>query len=114
MSVIRPKNTKERGVMEFLAYKEGTSFVGVCLTLDIVEEGSDPVELMRSLKEAAELHVETVVKHNLSDDLLNRHAPAKYWKRYFAAAAHIKNGGRAIENFPVVSPYSSGLAALVA
>ena len=114
MSIQRPRNTKERGVIELLTYKEGKAYVGVCLTFDIVEEGADPVELARSLKEAAELHVATVIKNNLSDDLLNRYAPDEYWKKYFEATSGIKNRTQPINSFPVVSPYSSGITAQVA
>lgn len=114
MSIRRPRNTKKRGVVEFLTYKEGKAFVGVCLTFDIVEEGTDPVELTRSLRDAAELHVETVIKNNLSDDLLNRYAPDEYWKKYFEATSAIKNRIQPINSFPVVSPYSSGVMAQVA
>lgn len=71
----RVSNTKERGTVEFLVYREGDALVGVCLTFDIVEEGTDPVALMKSIKEAALLHIETVVKNNLGEDLLNRYAP---------------------------------------
>ena len=114
MRIERPKNTKESGIIEFLTYKEGDAFVGVCLTFDIVEEGTDPVELAKSLKEAAELHLETVIKNNLPDDLLNRYAPEEYWKKYFEATANIKNDSEPINGFPVVSPYSSAIIAQVA
>ena len=114
MSIRRPRNTKKRGVVEFLTYKEGKAFVGVCLTFDIVEEGTDPVALTRSLRDAAELHVETVIKNDLSDDLLNRYAPDAYWKKYFEATADIQRNPKSIESFPVVSPYSSSVMAQVA
>ena len=114
MNITRPKNTKERGVVEFLTYKEGKSYVGVCLTFDIVEEGKDPVELVRSLKEAAGLHVDAVVKNNLSDDLLNRYAPKEYWKKYFEATKGILGSPKLMNSFPVVSPYSNGLVTQVA
>ena len=87
MKPIREKNTKEKGLIEFLVYPEGHGhqFIGVCLTFDIVEESTDPVQLMESIKEAAELHLEIVIKENMSDDLLNRYAPQKYWDKYFKA-----------------------------
>lgn len=94
--------------MEFLLYKEGESYVGVCLTFDIVEEGADPVELMKSIKEAAELHLEAVIKNDLSDDLLNRYAPAEYWEKYFQAAKDIERP-RPNGAFLTVSPYSTAM-----
>ncbi|MCX6812455.1 MAG: hypothetical protein NTW79_02440 [Candidatus Berkelbacteria bacterium] len=55
------------------------NYTGVCLDLDIVEEGSDPVVLKQSLEEAAQGYLEIVCKENLSEKLLNKPAPKKYW-----------------------------------
>lgn len=83
-SIKRPWNTKEKGLIEFVVFhdKKTKHFVGVCLTFDIVEEGDNPESLMNSLTEAAKLHVDVVQKENLSDELLNRYAPKKYWDKY--------------------------------
>jgi len=106
MNIQRPKNTKKRGTIEYLVYKKGTAYVGVCLTFDIVEEGIHPVELMKSITEAAELHLETVIRENLSDDLLNRYAPDEYWKKYFEAAREIeKPSMRRTSNLTVSTYY---------
>src|SRR3989338_38277 len=102
MRIERQRNMKERGVIEFFTYKEGDVFVGVCLTFDIIEEGSDLVELMRSVKEAAGLHLETVIKNNLSEDLLNRYAPEEYWEKYFVATSGMRNTTELVNSFPVV------------
>lgn len=75
-------NTKQKGTLEFLVYLEATKYVGVCLTLDIVEEGEDPKKLMESIVESAMGHVKLVQLKNLDDALLNRPAPQKYWKIY--------------------------------
>jgi predicted RNase H-like HicB family nuclease len=83
MKIERPKNTKKRGVVEFLFYPEKGRYIGVCLTFDIIEEGKDLNKLRASLEEAARLHLETVTKEGLSEDLLNRYAPLKYWNKYF-------------------------------
>jgi len=85
MNHIKVRNTKERGVFEFIVYPQGKRFIGVCLTLNIIEEGKDPRELLKSLEEAAFGHLEVVRKENLSDKLLNRPAPKKYWDKYFTA-----------------------------
>lgn len=74
-------NTKKSGVLHFLIYKEENDYVGVCLNLDIVEYGRDPELLTESIEEAARSHIGAVIKHNLSDDLLNKPAEAKYWKK---------------------------------
>ena len=78
-------NTKKRGVFEFLVYPDGKRFVGVCLTLNIIEEGERPKELLKSLEEAAFGHLKVVRKENLSDKLLNRPALKKYWDKYYTA-----------------------------
>ena len=114
MNIKRPQNTKERGTIECLVYKEGTAYVGVCLTFDIVEEGTNPIELMRNIKEAAELHLETVIRENLSDNLLNRYAPEEYWKKYFEAAKEIEKPSITNMSNLTISPYYRSLTAQVA
>ena len=96
----RPKNTKEKGTIEFLVYKEGKTFVGVCLTFDIVEEGNDPEKLMESIQKAAQGHLEAVQKKNMPDDLLNRYAPKEYWDIYYKVIGNIQN------KKSIKSPYS--------
>jgi predicted RNase H-like HicB family nuclease len=93
MNIQRTKNTKKEGVIEFLVYKDKAGYTGVCLTFDIVEQSNDLSKLMESIKEAAEFHLETVIKNKLSNDLLNRYAPEAYWKKYF----------------PIISPYHISL-----
>ncbi|MEK7527587.1 MAG: hypothetical protein AAB574_01020 [Patescibacteria group bacterium] len=74
-------NTKKRGVLRFFFYQDAKHYVAVCLDLDLVEFGKDSQELQKSIHEAARAHVDAVIKNNLSDDLLNKPAPAKYWKK---------------------------------
>ena len=74
-------NTKTQGLYEFFVYPEQGRFVGVCLTLDIVEEGNNLHDVFNSLIKAAHGHVETVIKNGLNDSLLNRPAPKLYWKK---------------------------------
>lgn len=114
MKIRRPKNTKERGTIECLVYKENNTFVGVCLTFDIVEEGDNPTELMKNVREAAELHLETVIRNNLTDELLNRYAPEEYWLKYFAAAKKIEKPSLTGTNSLIVSPYYRSLVAQMA
>lgn len=76
-------NTKEKGTMEFIFFEEEGKYIGVCLSFDIVEEGKDLSKLIQSVEDAAKLHLRTVIKKDLSDDLLNRYAPEKYWEKYF-------------------------------
>jgi predicted RNase H-like HicB family nuclease len=114
MNIQRPKNTKERGIIEFLVYKKGNTFIGVCLTFDIVEEGNNPTELMKSIREAAELHLETVIRNDLPDELLNRYAPEEYWKKYFATAKEIEKPTSVNTSSLIRSPYYRSLTAQMA
>jgi predicted RNase H-like HicB family nuclease len=108
MKPVREKNTKEKGLVEFLVYPEGDTFVGVCLTFDIIEEGKNPALLMESIKEAAQLHLEVVLKENMSDDLLNRYAPEEYWDKYFVALRD--TGEEDISSYFQRNPYSRVLS----
>lgn len=110
---MRPKNTKQEGFMEFLVYKEDDRFIGVCLTFDIVEEGYDPITLMKSIEEASTLHLEIVIKENMSDELLNRYAPDEYWVKYFAVLAHSQKLNKPTSYFRR-SPYHQTQAVAVA
>ena len=112
MLINRTKNTKKEGIIEYIVYKDGKDYIGVCLTFDIVEEGNNATELMKSIKEAAELHLETVIKNKLSDDLLNRYAPKKYWIKYFDSAKTLEKFPK--DSFPIRSPYYQSLTAQLA
>ena len=90
MEITRSKNTKDKGVIEYLVYTEKDKFIAVCLTFDIVEEGDNREKVMQSIFDAAHVHLQAVIKHNLSDKLLNRYAPQKYWKKYFGFQQEIK------------------------
>lgn len=106
--ISRPYNTKERGVIEYIVYKEGNSYIGVCLSFDIIEEGDDPNKLMLSIQESAELHLKVVRDRRMTDELLNRHAEEKYWKIYFKAVEELQKPKRSIVSpyqFLTISPY---------
>ncbi len=77
-------NTKKVGRVTIFTFKQGRKFISVCLELDIIKEGLNVVELNKEMLEAVMGHVESVCKGGLSDDLLNRPAPAAYWKKYWA------------------------------
>ena len=86
MNNVEVWNTKEKGVFKFVIYPEGRRFIGVCLTLNIIEESKNPHQLLENLKEAAFGHLEVVRKENLDDALLNRHAPKEYWEKYYSVS----------------------------
>lgn len=75
-------NTKEKGLIHFVIFPQKRQFIGVCLDFNIIEEGENPQKLIESLEETASGHIEVVIGENLSDELLNRRAPKKYWDKY--------------------------------
>jgi len=92
--------------MELFVYNDGGKFVGVNLTFDIVEEGSEPVALMESIKEASLLHLDCVIKENMPDELLNRYAPEEYWNKYFGALEQVERPNKTtVDSYFQKSPY---------
>ena len=77
------KNTKKRGQFTIFAYREKPNqYKGVCLEFDLIEEGENSQEVMEQIKEAAIGYLKTVIDNKLSDNLLNKKAPEKYWKKH--------------------------------
>ena len=87
---MRVWNTKKEGRLEFLIYLENGRYIGVCLTLDIVEESDDPRKLQKSIQEAAIGHVLLVIHKKLDNELLNRPAPEEYWEKDFEISEQIE------------------------
>lgn len=75
-------NTKQKGILRFVVYPEGKHYIGVCLDLNIIEEGDDFYEVWENLKEASLGYVETVEKEGLRDHTLNQKTPREYWDKY--------------------------------
>jgi len=86
-------NTKQEGLYEFFVYpnpRKREAFLGVCLTLNIVDEGKNAHKLINNIVDAALGYIKVIQKENLSDELLNRPAPKKYWDKY-KKFKHLKN-----------------------
>lgn len=66
-----------------IAYKEKDgSFAGVCLDLDIVEEGHSTLEeAILSINDAILSHIQAAAKLNFPKELIDRAAPKKYWNK---------------------------------
>jgi len=79
------RNTKKEGIISFLFFKDKKKYIGICLSFNIIEEGTNFETIKKHLITSAKLHLETVYEKNLSDDLLNRHADKKYWEIYWKA-----------------------------
>ena len=92
------KNTKNRGILHFLIYKEHSSkeYTGVCLELGLLDVSENPDYLKQSLIDAAKGYVHTIIKEKLSDDLLNI-SPAKEYKELYLRALQSLRIDRKIE-----------------
>ncbi len=66
-----------------IAYKEkSASFTGVCLDLDIVEEGHVSLEeAILSINDAILSHIQAAAKLNFPKELISRSAPKEYWNK---------------------------------
>lgn len=84
LSKEKMKNTKEKGTLHFLIYKKMDSkeYTAICLELGLVEVSQNPDYLKESVVDAAKGYVHTVIKENLSDELLNLTPPKEYLKIY--------------------------------
>lgn len=74
---------KHQFVFRCVAYQEkDSSFTGVCLDLDIVEEGHVTLqEAILSTNDAIVSHMEAVAKLGFPKELTLRPAPKEYWKK---------------------------------
>ena len=66
-----------------IAYQEKDgSFTGVCLDLDIVEEGHSTLqEAILSIEDAVFSHFKSAKKLKFPKELINRPAPKEYWDK---------------------------------
>lgn len=71
-------NTKQKGELTFLMFREDSDYVAVCLNFDLVEYGKDPKKLWESIQEAALSYLEATKKRGASDEYLNVGTDKKY------------------------------------
>ena len=66
-----------------IAYREKTGpYTGVCLDLDIVEEGHATLEeAILSISDAILSHLQAAAKLDFPKELINRSAPKEYWNK---------------------------------
>ncbi|HVF69048.1 MAG TPA: hypothetical protein VNA13_00635 [Xanthomonadales bacterium] len=74
-----------------IVYQEkDDSFTGICLDLDIVEEGHASLqEAILSIHDAIESHIQAAAKLGYPKELMSRPAPKEYWDR-LDALVHAK------------------------
>ena len=77
------RNTKKQGRFTLFVYPERPNYyIGVCAEFDLIQEGKTIPETMERIKEASINYLKTVIKFNMSDDLLNREAPKEHWRKF--------------------------------
>lgn len=76
------RNTKHSGMVTFFIYQHKGGYQGVCLELNIIEEGKSQDAVIGQLDEHVKAYIEYVCQHGHCDELLNRPAPKKYWDRF--------------------------------
>lgn len=99
------RNTLKGGQIRTIIFKEGATWYGAALELNIVESGNDPREVMLMLDEAMRGYLETAAKVNASSKVLNQKADPEFEKLW----------ARLQDNKPVKSPikiYSHGAFSL--
>lgn len=93
-------------IYRILAYKDGRAYTGVCLDLDIIEEGYSSLEEARlNLQEAVEAYLQSVLESGISPEelrsLLYRAAPPEYWEKAKQFTSIKPKGGQV----PQVPPF---------
>src|SRR5688572_11519392 len=68
-----------------VVYREGAWTIAHCLELDVVAEGSNSQEALRSLLEMCDMQIETADREGDLEAAF-RPAPAKFWKLYAQAS----------------------------
>jgi len=74
------KNTIKSGKVRYIIFKEDDTWYGVALEFNLVEEGSNPQEVMKSLFEAIQGYVETAQKLKMRPMPLNQKPDKEYQK----------------------------------
>lgn len=74
---------QENFTFRCIAYKEkDDTFTGVCLDLDIVEEGHITLqEAILSINDAIQSHIQASAKLGYPQELMFRPAPKEYWNK---------------------------------
>lgn len=104
------KNTHTSGSVRNLIFREGATWFGVALELNIVESGDSPQEVMLLLDEAVRGYVEGARKAKLSFSVLNQSVDPEYEKLWDSGGTK----GSSKKATEVYSASTQSLAALAA
>ncbi len=87
-------NTYKSGAITYLIFKEKEKFIGVCLEFDLEVDANTLEEAKERITDYSHTWLENVANNKLSEELLNRPAPKKYWDIYKQA---VKNAQQRLE-----------------
>ena len=75
-------NTYQSGAVTYLIFKEKDKFVGICLEFDLEIQADTIQEAREYIEDYSQAWLKNVVNNKLSEELLNKPAPKKYWRLY--------------------------------
>src|SRR3989344_2204624 len=77
-------NEKSKGVLSYFLFYDSREkeYVGICVELGMLRFGSDLNKLKEDLQNASKGYVETIIKNDLSENLLNQELPEEYKELY--------------------------------
>lgn len=84
-------NTYQSGVVTFIAFYEKDKYYGVCLEFDLVTQAKSISEAMEQIKDYTYGWYKNIVINQLSEKLLNKSAPKKYWNKLKEIQQKIEN-----------------------
>jgi hypothetical protein len=82
---MKSRNTLQRGSTRYLVFKDGDTYFGTALELNIVVEGDSPAETFFLLLDAIGGYIEAARKIKIRDSVLNQSADPEYeamWNYY--------------------------------
>lgn len=98
---LRFNNTYESGRVTFIIFKDKKidRFIGVCLEFDLEAEAETSSEAQSIIQDYAKLWLENVRENKLSEELLNKSAPAEYWDLEKELEAQRESKEKTINNY---------------
>ena len=98
-------NTYNSGGVTYLILQvKKDKFIGVCLEFDLEIESKTLEEAKAQIIDYARLWLQNAVKNQLSEEVLNRPAPKKYWRIYEELVQRDLNKLETEKKREVVSP----------
>jgi len=86
------KNTLNKGSVRCIVFKEGDTWYGVALELNIVEESQDPLAVQASLYQAIKGYVQTARKFKMRPMSLNQRPDKEYEELWRVLQSNVLKG----------------------